>query len=88
VVISPPQVIDNPQLAHRGLFETEDHPVTGRTRMPGLPFTMSGVARWVRTPAPLLGEHNEEVLAELGVAATERQSLRLAGVIGEALVGS
>jgi crotonobetainyl-CoA:carnitine CoA-transferase CaiB-like acyl-CoA transferase len=88
VVISPPQVIENPQLRHRGLFETEDHPVTGRHNVPGLPFTMAGVDAWIRSPAPLLGEHNDEVLGDLGLDATERDALRAIGIIGEELVGS
>ncbi len=88
VVIRPPLVIDNPQIRHRGLFETEDHPVTARHELPGLPFSMSGVAAWVRTPAPLLGEHNDEILGEIGVDAAERQRLRQRKVIGEELAGA
>jgi crotonobetainyl-CoA:carnitine CoA-transferase CaiB-like acyl-CoA transferase len=49
---------------------------------------MSGITAWVRTPAPLLGEHNDEVLSELGVDAAERQRLRQLKVIGEELVGA
>jgi crotonobetainyl-CoA:carnitine CoA-transferase CaiB-like acyl-CoA transferase len=88
VVISPPHVIDNPQLRHRGLFEVEDHPVTGRHHVPGLPFTMSGVDSWVRSPAPLLGEHNDEVLGELGLDDPARETLRHIGIIGEELAGA
>jgi hypothetical protein len=36
----------------------------------------------VRTAAPMLGEHNDEVLAELGVDSTERGRLEAEGVIG------
>jgi crotonobetainyl-CoA:carnitine CoA-transferase CaiB-like acyl-CoA transferase len=88
VVVPPPLVADNPQIRHRRLFETEEHPVTGRQRMPGLPFAMSGVGPWIRTPAPLLGQHNDEVLDDLGLAATERAALRQQGIIGEQLVGA
>ena len=88
VVIPPPLVADNPQLRHRGLFETEEHPVTGRQRLPGLPFAMSGIGPWVRMPAPLLGQHNDEVLDDLGIGPRERAALREKGVIGEHLVGA
>jgi crotonobetainyl-CoA:carnitine CoA-transferase CaiB-like acyl-CoA transferase len=87
VVIRPPLIADNPQLGHRGLFEAEEHAVTGRHRLPGLPFVMSGVGSWLRTPSPLLGQHNDEVLGELGIDAEERDALRQLGVIGEELVG-
>jgi crotonobetainyl-CoA:carnitine CoA-transferase CaiB-like acyl-CoA transferase len=48
---------------------------------------MSGVGSWLRTPSPLLGQHNDEVLGELGIDAEERDALRQLGVIGEELVG-
>ncbi len=85
VVIRPPAVADNPQIRHREMFEVEDHPLTGRHRLPGLPFRMHGVSAWVRAPSPLLGEHNDEVLEELGLAAEARADLRARGVIGEDL---
>jgi crotonobetainyl-CoA:carnitine CoA-transferase CaiB-like acyl-CoA transferase len=88
VVIPPAQVADNPQLGHRGLFETEDHPVTGQHRIPGLPFSMGSVSHWLRMASPLLGQHNDEVLAELGIDATERDALRRQHIIGEELIGA
>ncbi len=84
-VIAPWRVADNLQLASRGLFETEHHPVTGDQRVPGLPLRMSRVDAWVRSPSPRLGEHNEEVFEELGVGAGRREQLRRDGVIGEGL---
>ena len=85
VVIRPPEIADNPQIRHRGMFEVEDHPLTGRHRLPGLPFRMDGVPAWVRFPSPLLGEHNDEVFGELGVDARARTDLRDRGIIGEDL---
>jgi crotonobetainyl-CoA:carnitine CoA-transferase CaiB-like acyl-CoA transferase len=84
-VIRPPEIAANPQIRHREMFEVEDHPLTGRHRLPGLPFRMDGVAAWVRAPSPLLGEHNDEVLGELGVEADARADLRARGIIGEDL---
>jgi len=82
-VVAPTEGARNPQVVHRGLFEPEDHPVTGRHRVPGLPFRLESAARWVRSPAPLLGQHNDEVLGELGIDAARRAELRALGIIGE-----
>ena len=72
-----------PQLQHRGFFEEVDHPVTGRARHSTLPIRFSrGPDRFHRRPAPLLGEHNEEVLRALGIADDEMAELDEHGVIG------
>lgn len=86
-VVAPPEGARNPQVLHRGLFEVEDHPVTGRHPLPGLPFRMGKASGWVRTPAPLLGQHNDEVLSEIGIGEARRAELRALGVIGEGLAG-
>jgi crotonobetainyl-CoA:carnitine CoA-transferase CaiB-like acyl-CoA transferase len=88
VVIPPAQVAENPQLVHRGLFETEHHPVTGQHKMPGLPFSLTSIDHWIRTAAPVLGQHNDEILGELGLDATARQALRSQHIIGEDLIGA
>jgi crotonobetainyl-CoA:carnitine CoA-transferase CaiB-like acyl-CoA transferase len=85
VVIKPSTITDNPQLRHRGLFETESHPVTGDHQVPGLPFRSERVTRWIRFPSPTLGQHNDEVLDEVGVGPAQRQLLREARIIGETL---
>ena len=88
VVIPARDVVHNPQLQFRSLFETEDHPVTGRHPVPTLPFRLAGLDGWLRAPSPTLGEHNDEVLAELGLDAAQRDTLRSAGIIGERLAGT
>jgi len=88
VVMPPRELADNPQLVHRGLFERERHPVTGVHRVPGLPFSLTGVDSWVRAPSPLLGQHNDEVLGELGLDTAARARLRQLGIIGEELIGA
>jgi crotonobetainyl-CoA:carnitine CoA-transferase CaiB-like acyl-CoA transferase len=86
-VVAGRDVVHNPQLRHRGLFETEDHPVTGRHELPGMPFRYSDVDVWMTRPSPTLGQHNDEVLSEVS-SADELADLRRAGVIGEALASS
>ena len=85
VVIHPKDITANPQLVHRGLFQPEGHPVTGDHLVPGLPFSMTGVGCWLRSPAPLLGQDNDAVLDELGVDGAGRARLRRQRVIGEEL---
>ena len=58
-------MVHNPQLRHRRLFEAEDHPLTGRTEMPTLPFRFAPIDRWMRRLSPTLGQHNDEVLGEV-----------------------
>jgi len=45
---------------------------------------LSATPAQVRRPPPLLGQHTDEVLAEIGIDAASRQRLREAGVIGAA----
>ena len=86
VVLPAKDILDNPQIKHRRLFEDEVHPVTGTHAIAGLPFRFSHVERWARRPAPTIGEHNDEVLGEVA-SAEEIEKLRASGVIGEGLAG-
>jgi len=84
-VMQPHRVGDLPQLKHRGFYEQVDHPVNGTARHSTLPMRIStGPQRFHRTPAPLLGQHNHEVLAELGLDDEEIADLQDKGVIGTA----
>ena len=59
-------VVDHlPQLQERGYFVEIDHPEAGKFRYTGRPIVTDG--RWwqIRRPAPLLGQHNDEVAAEV-----------------------
>jgi len=62
------EVIEDPQVQHLGLVDTVEHPVAGRMRMLGSGVNLHGTP--TRTgPAPIAGEHSEEILAELGLPA-------------------
>jgi len=88
VVIAARDVVHNPQIVSRGLFETEEHPRTGAHPVPTMPFHFGHVSHWLRAPSPTLGQHNDEVLVEIGVGPDERAALRRRSVIGEQLVGT
>jgi len=80
----------NPQLNHRGFFETEEHPVCGPVVLPNAPWKFTGVTHpWLRRPAPTLGQHNDEVLGGiLGLDAAELARLRDLDIIGETPKGA
>jgi crotonobetainyl-CoA:carnitine CoA-transferase CaiB-like acyl-CoA transferase len=85
-VIQPHEQTDLPPLQARRYFEEVDHPVIGRSRYSTLPMRFSRSAQpLIQRPAPLLGEHNDELLAELGLTAPEIESLETDGVIGRSL---
>jgi benzylsuccinate CoA-transferase BbsF subunit len=73
-------------LRARGLFDLIDHPVTGRHPFPRqLPVRFSVFEPAARGPAPLLGQHNDEILAEVaGLSREEIDHLRAERVIGKA----
>ena len=58
------------------------HPVLGHTRSPGPPARFAGEAWSLRRHAPLLGEHNRDVLCDrLGYTKQDLVALRAAGVV-------
>ena len=63
------QVFDDPHTLARHMVEEIDHPVAGRVKTLGFPLKMSDTPPRVRRAPPLLGEHTEEVLRELGIEA-------------------
>jgi len=75
------EVLDSPQHKARGFFEEVDHPVMGRVTTPGAPFKMTETPWQLRSPAPLLGEHNGEVYCTLGYSDEELTKLREQGII-------
>jgi crotonobetainyl-CoA:carnitine CoA-transferase CaiB-like acyl-CoA transferase len=87
VVINPRDMVHNPQLRHRGLFEVEHHPVTGDHELPGLPLRFSRVSSWLPRPSPTIGQHNTEVFTELGLTPDELKALAEAGIIGQRPTG-
>ncbi len=85
----PRTIHTHPHFVARRFFEDAPHPVVGSLPIAGMPFRMSGVDQWIDDPAPLMGQHNDEVLGGLlGLDEAERARLTEAGVIGTRPVGT
>ena len=82
-VYTVPQALEHPQIADRGLVaQFDDVPGVGRdVRVMRTGFKLDGQAPSVATPPPTLGQHNDDILAELGYAADEIAVFRTEGIV-------
>jgi formyl-CoA transferase len=75
------EVMHDPHLRERGMLTEVQHPVLGSFTMPGCPVRLEDSPVQV-TAAPLLGQHNEEVYAEvLGYTPEQVQQLKERGIV-------
>lgn len=76
------QVCNDVQVAARNMIIELEHPVAGRQKMPNTPLKFSQTPIDLQEPAPLLGQHTEQVLGEwLGLSVEELEALRAEGTI-------
>ena len=63
-VMNHAEALSDPHCLARGMVQEVEHPAAGRTRTLGIPVKLSRTGGAVRRPAPMLGEHTGEVIAE------------------------
>jgi crotonobetainyl-CoA:carnitine CoA-transferase CaiB-like acyl-CoA transferase len=80
-VLTLEEAFAHPQVQHRQMVVEVEHPGLGRVRHLGPLFKLSETPATVRTTAPQLGQHTEEILKELGYTQAQRHELRKAGVV-------
>ena len=81
VVVAVEEIAGDAQVVHNQLFVEHDHPAMGRIRQTRPPARFSATPAELRQPSsPILGQHTDEVLAELGIGDRIDQ-LRTDGVI-------
>ena len=73
----------DPHLHASGFISSIDHPETGKTWLPGRPWRFSSGPSMPISPAPCVGQHSRELLAEeLGIDDSEYEALVAAGITG------
>lgn len=78
----PPEAMFEPQLVDNGFVVELEHPLFGPYRTFGPPIKMDETPTAIRSSAPLLDEHTDSVLAELGFSQEEIGRLRSNGTAG------
>ena len=81
-VLTRNAMIDHPQVVANGIVEIYEHPQAGSVRQARPAARFGGTPSSARRGAPTLGQHNAEILGEIGLAADEIEALYGQGVIG------
>jgi crotonobetainyl-CoA:carnitine CoA-transferase CaiB-like acyl-CoA transferase len=74
-------MLADPQVAAREMVVEVDHPRAGRVKALGMPIKFSDTPGTPGLPAPLLGEHSREILAQLGYSGADIERLQREGAI-------
>jgi len=70
------KVVKDPQILAREMIVEVEHPVAGKIHIPGVPIKMSATPGSIESPAPLLGQHTDEILKEFGLSSEDIAELR------------
>lgn len=82
VVLDVGECTNDPQLNHREMVQSVDHPFMGTIRLPGIVTKLSATPGAICRPPPTLGQHTEEILRQrLKLSASQIQELRTEGAI-------
>jgi len=73
--------LESEVLRARDMVQEVDHPKAGRIRLLGIPVKLSDSPGEIRLPPPLLGEHTDEILIDLGYSTDDIQQMRADGVV-------
>ncbi len=59
------QAYENPHNVERGIFHEIEHPIAGKFNITNVPIKFSETPPRIKTPSPILGQHNEQILHDL-----------------------
>ncbi|MBU1276298.1 MAG: CoA transferase [Proteobacteria bacterium] len=83
-VLDVGQVLDDPHVRERGVLQNWEHPQMGTLTQVKTPIALQGEMPTIKTPAPGVGQHTREVLAELGYGAERIEQLLATGAAAAA----
>jgi len=75
------KIFTDPQVLHRQMLKKLDHPKVGKIKVTGVPIKLSDTPGEVETAPPILGQHTQEILTELGFSDQDIKKLRQEKVI-------
>ncbi|HEC40358.1 MAG TPA: CoA transferase [bacterium] len=75
------KIFTDPQVLHRQMLKELDHPKVGKVKVIGVPIKLSDTPGEVKTAPPILGQHTQEILTELGFSDQDIKKLRQEKVI-------
>ncbi len=75
------EVLTDPQVIHLGLLHEVKHPKAGTYKFVGSPVNFSDLPKGSASPPPLLGEHTQAILSELGYTMATVKKLNQQGVV-------
>ena len=81
-ILTYPQAFESEHGVHRQMRIEIEHPVEGTIPNIGFAVKLRGTPQQVRRPPPLLAEHTQEILEELGIDLAQRKELQSSGAFG------
>lgn len=81
-ILNIKQILEDPHVKEREMFVEMDHPTLGRIKVNGCAVKLMDTVPGIRTPAPALGQHNEEIYETmLGISPQDYEALTEKGVV-------
>jgi len=80
-IFNSKDLLEDPHYMERNYWQEVDHPVTGPLTYPGAPYRSEKMSWQIKHPAPLLGQHNEEIYRALGYGKEGLVKFQEEGVI-------
>ena len=75
------EICAHPQVEANEIIYTAYHPIRGETKMIGVPLKLKETPGQPQGPSPLLGQHTEEILLDLGYTTKDIEGLEAEGVV-------